>query len=138
LNALIALLCGVLFGTGVCISGMVRPSKVLGFLDVAGHWDASLLLVLGSGFVLHAVAWQIVKRRSAPVLGGEFPGPASAIIDLRLIGGAALFGLGWGLSGYCPGPALVSLVSGVPSSFVFVGSMVAAMWGVQAVERARG
>jgi uncharacterized membrane protein YedE/YeeE len=126
-NAIIPLLCGGLFSAGVCLSGMVRPSKVIGFLDFAGAWDATLLVVMAAALSLHVVAWQIVKRMRAPRFGGEFPGPPSPVIDARLVGGAALFGIGWGLSGYCPGPAIVSLVSGATGSVVFVGAMLAAM-----------
>jgi uncharacterized membrane protein YedE/YeeE len=127
MKALIPFLCGALFSAGVCISGMVRPSKVLGFLDFGGAWDASLLLVMASALALHVVAWRVVKGMTRPRFGAAFPGPASQVIDTRLVGGAALFGVGWGLSGFCPGPALVALVSGTTASFVFVGSMLAAM-----------
>jgi uncharacterized membrane protein YedE/YeeE len=128
-NAIIPLVCGALFSAGICLAGMVRPSKVIGFLDFAGAWDATLLVVMTSALSLHVVAWQIVKRLRAPRLGGAFPGPPSSVIDARLVGGAALFGIGWGLSGYCPGPAIVSLVSGATASVVFVGAMLAAMLG---------
>ena len=131
MNALIALVCGALFSAGVCIAGMVRPSKVIGFLDFGGAWDASLLLVMASALVLHIFAWRAVKamtnRAPRPKFGPAFPAPAPSIIDARLVGGAAVFGIGWGLSGFCPGPAVVSLVSGSTASFVFVGAMLAAM-----------
>jgi hypothetical protein len=123
----LALLCGALFAAGACISGMVRPSKVLGFLDVGGAWDATLMCVMAAALAIHVVAWQVVKRTSRPRFGGAFPGPPSCVIDARLIGGAALFGIGWGLAGYCPGPAVVSIVSGATGSFVFLGAMVAGM-----------
>lgn len=137
-TALLSLVCGALFGAGTCISGMVRPAKVLGFLDLGGSWDASLLLVMGTALALHTVAWRIVKRTTAPRFGERFPPPPARAIDLRLLGGAALFGVGWGLSGYCPGPAVISLVSGVPASFVFVGAMIAGMHLVHTVDRADG
>ena len=127
MTALLALVSGALFGAGVCLSGMVRPSKVLGFLDVAGPWDPSLALVMGSALAVHVAAWAVVRRRRAPLLGGRFPGRPSRVVDARLVGGSALFGLGWGLAGYCPGPAVVSIVSGAKASFVFVGAMAAAM-----------
>lgn len=123
----IAALAGAVFGAGVCISGMVRPSKVLGFLDFGGRWDATLMVVMASALLLHVVAWRVVKARRTPRFGGEYPAMPAQVIDARLLGGAALFGLGWGLAGYCPGPAIVSVVSGVTSSFVFVGAMAAAM-----------
>jgi hypothetical protein len=131
-SAIIPLFCGALFAAGVCISGMVRPSKVIGFLDFGGAWDASLLLVMGSALVLHVFAWRIVRsvasERPGPRFGTAFPGPPASVIDVRLVGGAALFGIGWGLSGFCPGPAVVSIVSGSTASFVFVGAMLAAMF----------
>jgi len=120
----LALICGALFAAGACISGMVRPSKVLGFLDLGGRWDATLLFVMAAALAIHVVAWRIVKGLRAPRFGARYPGPPSQTIDLRLVGGAALFGIGWGIAGYCPGPAVVSLVSGATSSFVFVPAMV--------------
>jgi uncharacterized membrane protein YedE/YeeE len=123
----IALFAGALFGTGVCISGMVRPSKVLGFLDVAGPWDPTLIVVMGSALVVSVIAWRIVAASRRPRFGEQFPAPASRVIDAKLVGGAAIFGVGWGLSGYCPGPAVVSLVSGVPAMFVFVAAMIVGM-----------
>lgn len=131
MKAIIPLLCGALFSAGVCLSGMVRPSKVIGFLDFGGAWDASLLLVMATALTLHMFAWRVVKAMMKdmprPKFGSAFPGPAPSVIDVRLIGGAALFGVGWGLSGFCPGPAIVSLVSGTTASFVFVAAMCAAM-----------
>jgi len=131
----VALLGGALFGAGACISGMARPSKVIGFLDFGGPWDPSLLLVMGSALVISIVAWRIVAKVRTPRFGTEFPPPPSTVVDVRLIGGAAIFGVGWGLSGYCPGPALVSLVSGVPAVFVFCAAMVAAMFAYENLAR---
>jgi uncharacterized membrane protein YedE/YeeE len=125
---IIPLLCGALFGAGVCFAGMVKPSKVLGFLDFGGAWDATLLVVFATALALHVLAWQLVKGRGTPRFGTAFPGKPSSVVDLRLVGGAALFGVGWGISGFCPGPAVVSLVSGVTASFVFVGAMALAMF----------
>ncbi|HEY6038279.1 MAG TPA: DUF6691 family protein [Kofleriaceae bacterium] len=131
----LALLGGALFGAGVCISGMVRPSKVLGFLDFAGPWDATLLVVMASALAVTVVAWRIVAGLRAPRFGRDFPGPPSPLVDARLVAGAALFGVGWGLSGYCPGPALVALVAGVPATFVFVAAMLAGMFAVESREQ---
>jgi uncharacterized protein len=131
-NAVIALVCGALFSAGVCVSGMVRPTKVLGFLDVGGAWDATLLCVMVTALALHVVAWRIVKASRAPRFGDRFPGPPSKVIDARLLGGAALFGLGWGLAGYCPGPAIVAVVSGARDTLVFVAAMLV---GIAAVAR---
>ena len=127
MGALIPLLCGALFGAGICISGLVRPSKVLAFLDFGGAWDPSLLLVMGAALTLHVVAWRVIKNRRAPRFGTAFPGPPSSDVDLRLVGGAALFGIGWGISGYCPGPAILSVLSGATSSLVFVGAVAVSM-----------
>ncbi len=127
---LLAVVGGALFGAGVCVSGMVRPSKVLGFLNVGGSFDASLLLVMASALAVTILAWRIVAKLRAPRFGTAFPPPASTVIDRRLVGGAAIFGIGWGLSGYCPGPAVVSLVSGVPAVFVFCAAMAAGMLAV--------
>jgi uncharacterized protein len=136
--AALALVAGVIFGAGVCVSGMVRPSKVLAFLDLRGDWDPSLLVVMGTALAVQAVAWAIVRRMRAPLLGGRFPGPAAGGIDARLAGGAALFGLGWGLGGFCPGPAMVSTVSGATGSFVFVASMAIGMLGYQRLDSVAG
>ncbi len=124
MNALIPLLCGAIFSAGVCISGMVRPSKVLGFLDVAGPWDATLMVVFATALALHVVAWAVVKAVRKPRFGDRFPGPPSPVVDLRLVGGAALFGIGWGLAGYCPGPAIVAVVSGTRGALVFMTAML--------------
>ena len=123
----IALFAGALFGAGACLSGMVRPSKVLAFLDFGGAWDATLLVVFASGLAVHAVAWRVVARLRTPRFGTAYPDPPARMIDAKLVGGAALFGIGWGLAGYCPGPAIVALVSGAVPAFVFVGAMCVGM-----------
>lgn len=132
-RAIIPLVSGVLFGAGICISGMIRPSKVLGFLDFGGAWDPSLLVVMAVALTLHVVAWRVVKAMRRPRFGDAFPAPPSSTIDARLIGGAALFGLGWGISGFCPGPAILSVLSGATASFVFVGAMAIGMAIVHAL-----
>lgn len=129
------LVAGVLFGAGACISGMVRPSKVLAFLDLRGAWDASLLVVMGAALALTALAWRDVRRLRRPRFGAAFPGPPPAPIDAKLVGGSALFGLGWGLGGYCPGPAIVGLASRVPAALVFGLAMAI---GMLVGDRARG
>jgi uncharacterized membrane protein YedE/YeeE len=126
ISNLLALVCGALFAAGACISGMVRPSKVLGFLDFGGPWDATLAVVMATAIAIHALAWRMA-RGTRPRFGACYPDAASTLIDVRLVGGAVLFGLGWGLAGFCPGPAIVSIVSGARASLVFVGAMMAAM-----------
>jgi uncharacterized membrane protein YedE/YeeE len=108
-RALAALLAGATFGLGLAVSGMADPRKVLGFLDVAGDWDPSLLLVMAGAVGVYALGWRRLARRPRPWLEAEFRLPAARSIDARLLGGAALFGIGWGLAGYCPGPALAGV-----------------------------
>ena len=125
MNHLFALLAGLIFGLGLIISGMADPAKVLGFLDLAGNWDPSLIFVMGGAVVVAALAF--AKKRSHSLLGFEMQLPTARHIDRRLIGGNLLFGLGWGLAGICPGPALVLLGAGVAQGAVFVGAMLAGM-----------
>lgn len=113
---------GLLFAIGLGIAGMTNPAKVLGFLDLGGDWDPSLLLVMGAAVPVHAVAWWILRRRGGPLLGGPVPRRPAPIFDARLLGGSALFGVGWGLAGVCPGPGVVSAVTG-GSGLLFVGGL---------------
>lgn len=123
-----SLVCGLLFGAGLALAGMTRPQKVLGFLDVAGHWDPSLLFVLGGAVLLATVAFRLVLRRGSPLLETSFDLPATKTIDVRLIGGALIFGLGWGLSGYCPGPAIALLATRNTEALYFLPAMLAGWW----------
>ncbi|MEX0899481.1 MAG: DUF6691 family protein [Gammaproteobacteria bacterium] len=108
---LAALASGLLFGAGLSVSGMVDPLRVLGFLDVAGAWDATLAFVMGGAVLVAAPAFWLARRRHAPVLAPEFNLPSAARVDRRLIVGATLFGIGWGIAGYCPGPALAGIAA---------------------------
>jgi uncharacterized membrane protein YedE/YeeE len=126
---------GLLFGLGLILAGMTDPSKVLGFLDLAGTWDPSLALVMGGGILVGLGAFATAKKRTTSFLGGAMHLPTSAIIDKRLIGGSLLFGAGWGLAGLCPGPAIVSLGAGQPKAAVFVAAMLAGMVVFEIVER---
>ena len=128
-------LVGLLFGVGLIVAGMTDPSKVLGFLDLAGTWDPSLAFVMGGGILVGLGAFATAKKRTTSFLGGAMHLPTSAIIDRRLIGGSLLFGAGWGLAGFCPGPAIVSLGAGQPKAAVFVAAMVAGMAVFEVVER---
>ena len=123
----IAILCGLLFGAGMIISDMVNPARVLAFLDVTGDWDPSLAFVMGGALLPSGLAYLIHRRMHAPVLAEEFNVPTSRIIDRPLVGGAILFGLGWGLVGLCPGPALAALTTGTWQALVFVAAMLAGM-----------
>ena len=119
--------CGVLFALGLGLGGMTQPEKVLGFLDVAGPWDPSLAMVMMGAVGVHAVFLLWIRRRPAPVLAPRFAAPSQTKVDVSLIVGAALFGVGWGLVGYCPGPAFTSLVTGGRDVVLFVGSMLSGM-----------
>lgn len=122
-----SLLIGLLFGAGLTVSGMIDPRKVLNFLDVAGHWDPTLGLVMGAALAVAVPGFALVRRRDATLLGGALRLPDRSDIDLRLIGGGVLFGVGWGLAGLCPGPAIAALTTGVPGVAVFVVAMLAGM-----------
>ena len=123
----VAFACGALFALGLAISGMTHPSKVLAFLDFAGAWDPSLALVMGVGVLVNVLLFRVALRRGAPLLGGTFALPDKRAIDARLVGGAAVFGVGWGLGGFCPGPAVVSVAGGAAPVIVFVVAMVVGM-----------
>ncbi len=128
MRKLIALLAGLIFGLGLVVSDMINPARVLGFLDLfGGNWDPTLAFVMIGAVLVMAVAWSIARTRPAPVFGGDMPGAASSLIDSKLIGGAAIFGLGWGLVGLCPGPALAGLLVGGVPVVVFIAAMLAGM-----------
>ena len=122
-----ALISGMLFGLGLTLSGMSDPAKVLGFLNITGTWVPDLIFVMGGAVVVTFVLTPWVMRREAPLLASAFTVPLKQALDRRLIGGAMLFGIGWGLSGYCPGPALVSLLYGYESTLIFCAAMFAGM-----------
>ena len=124
---LAALLAGLLFGLGLVVSAMVDPAKVLGFLDLAGDWDPSLALVMVGAIPVAALGFVLGRRRPRPLLAASFQPPTARALDSRLIRGAALFGAGWGLVGFCPGPALASLALGAWQSWVFAAAMLLGM-----------
>jgi len=129
-----AFVAGAVFGVGLVVSGMTLPTKVIGFLDVAGDWDPALAFVMVGAIAVHLATRPLVLRKERPVFADRFPGPFPATIDARLVGGAAVFGLGWGLAGFCPGPAIVSaLVAGAPAA-VFVAAMLVGMVGMQQLQ----
>jgi len=135
MKLLSALLSGILFGAGLAVSQMTNPAKVQAFLDVAGAWDPSLACVMGAALVVSSIAVWIARRRPQALLGEPFQIPAPAAPDLRLIAGAGLFGVGWGLGGFCPGPALAGLATGVPAVWVFSASMLAGVLSYRGVLR---
>jgi uncharacterized membrane protein YedE/YeeE len=125
LRNLAALGSGVVFGLGLSLAQMTNPDKVLNFLDISGAWDPSLLLVLGGAVVLSALGYRLVLRRGAPLWDGLFHLPLSRAIDTPLVVGSALFGIGWGLSGYCPGPVIASIGFGNPEALWVLPSILA-------------
>jgi uncharacterized membrane protein YedE/YeeE len=124
---LVNLFAGALFGLGLAVSGMVDPQKVIGFLDIAGAWDPTLALVMGGALVVAIPAFRLTFKRSQPILEDEFELPTKKELDASLLGGAAIFGVGWGLSGFCPGPSITALASGLLPVFAFVTAMLAGM-----------
>lgn len=128
LNGLIAVLSGLLFGAGLVVSGMADPAKVLAFLTLDAHWNPALAVVMASGLVVTIPGFAWLRRRQRPLLAPTFAQPSGTAVDWRLLTGAVLFGLGWGLSGYCPGPALVSAGLGQSVAFLFVPAMLAGAW----------
>lgn len=137
MNILFAFASGLVFGIGLILAGMTDPAKILGFLDLGGLWDPSLLLVMGGAIAVGSIAFAFAKRRSLSLLGSPMQLPSARHIDRRLIGGNALFGIGWGLAGICPGPALVLLGAGATQGLVFVAAMLGGMALFELIERAR-
>lgn len=120
-----ALLAGTLFGAGLTVSQMINPRKVLAFLDLAGDWDPSLALTMGGALLVTAIGYRFVLRRPRPAFDEAFRVPAKSSVDLRLVSGAGLFGVGWGLGGYCPGPAVSAVALGTLEPWLFIAAMVA-------------
>jgi len=126
-----ALFCGFLFAVGLGISGMTQPQKVVGFLDLFGDWNPSLLLVMAGAVLIYSLGYRFVSKKPKPLFAPRFLVPSNRKLDSALLTGSALFGIGWGLAGFCPGPALTSLVSFQPAGLIFVGSMLTAMWAFE-------
>ena len=125
--AITALLSGLVFGLGLIVSGMVNPAKVLGFLDLAGAWDPSLALVMAGAVAVGFFAFLAAKKRTRSLIGAEMKLPTASAINRRLLAGSALFGVGWGVAGFCPGPGLAALGMGEPKALVFVAAMLVGM-----------
>jgi uncharacterized protein len=136
MRKIIALLAGLVFGAGLTLSDMINPARVLGFLDLfGGQWDPTLAFVMGGALIVMAMAWLIASKRSNSLSGDPLPDPPSPAVDARLIGGAAIFGLGWGLVGLCPGPALAAALLGGWPVWVFIASMLTGMLGFKLMNR---
>jgi len=136
LKQLTAFGCGLLFGVGLALSGMTRPEKVLGFLDVTGQWDRSLLFVLGGAVTTATVAFHFILNRNAPLLGECLDLPKETSVDRKLVAGAVIFGLGWGAAGYCPGPAIALLAQPNIEAVYFLPSMIAG-WGLYSLSSSK-
>jgi uncharacterized protein len=134
MQILMALIVGLVFGIGLIVSGMTNPAKVQGFLDLAGNWDPSLAFVMGGAILVGLVAFRLARNRQRSLLGEAMRLPSARHIDRRLVLGGLAFGVGWGLAGYCPGPALASLATG-GKALVFVAAMVAGMVIFEILER---
>jgi uncharacterized protein len=127
MKRIVEFLVGLLFGLGLIVSGMTDPAKVIGFLDIGGHWDPSLAFVMGGAIAVAVFAFAIARRRTSAFLGGAIHLPGHAPIDRRLLAGSLVFGVGWGLAGFCPGPAIVAAGAGYPKAVLFVLAMIAGM-----------
>ncbi len=128
MSFIVNLALGLLIGVGLVVSGMSDPAKVLNFLDLAGTWDPSLAFVMGGAVIVTFVGYRLVFRRAAPISGATFQVPTRKDIDGRILAGPAIFGIGWGLGGFCPGPALTALALAAPGTLAFVPAMLAGMW----------
>lgn len=135
MNRITEFFVGLLFGVGLLVSGMTDPAKVQGFLDLAGAWDPSLAFVMGGAILVGVVAFTVAKRRTTTFLGGALHLPTSRDIDRRLVVGSLMFGAGWGLAGFCPGPGLVAMGAGEPKAAIFVAAMVGGMLLFEVLDR---
>ena len=135
-RTLLAGIIGLVFGTGIAISGMANPAKVLNFFDVAGAWDPSLLVVMASALVVTAIGYRFVLRYPRPILEPGFHLPTNRRLDMPLIAGSAVFGIGWGISGFCPGGAIPALGLGETSAWAFVGAMLAGIFAARTIRHA--
>ena len=133
MKLIVTYLIGLVFGLGISISGMANPAKVLNFFDVAGTWDPSLIFVMGGALVVAFIGYKLVLKRPAPVFEPKFNVPTSRAIDARLVGGSAVFGIGWGIAGFCPGGALPALGTGNVDVLIFTAALVAGIFLARAL-----
>ncbi|WP_024588076.1 DUF6691 family protein [Aliihoeflea sp. 2WW] len=133
MSFLVNLALGLLFGAGLVVSGMSDPAKVLNFLDLFGTWDPSLAFVMGGAVMVAFVGYRLVLTRAEPIVGDRFHLPTRSDIDARIVAGPAIFGIGWGLGGFCPGPALTALGLGATGTLAFIPAMILGMWAARLV-----
>jgi uncharacterized membrane protein YedE/YeeE len=134
MRLLSAFLVGLIFGTGIAVSGMINPAKVLNFFDIAGTWDPSLIFVMGGALVTTFIGYRVVLRRDKPAIEERFQLPTARDIDARLVGGSAVFGIGWGIAGFCPGAAVPALGSGKVEVVGFVAALLVGLWVARLVQ----
>lgn len=127
MNIIVALICGLIFGAGLTVSGMTETQKIQGFLDIFGQWDPSLIVVMGAALIVTFVGFVLARRQAVPVFEGQALWPTKTDIDTPLVAGSVMFGVGWGLIGFCPGPAIVDLSTGMPTVILFVAAMAVGM-----------
>jgi len=135
LRILSTYLIGLVFGIGIMISGMANPAKVLNFFDIAGTWDASLIFVMGGALVTTGLGYLFVLKRPMPVFDAKFHLPTKRELDIKLIGGSAVFGIGWGIAGFCPGGALPAIGTLNPAVLAFVAAMLVGIFGAKALQK---
>ncbi|MCB5409386.1 DUF6691 family protein [Pseudogemmobacter faecipullorum] len=133
MRILTAALIGLIFGAGIALAGMINPAKILNFFDIAGSWDPSLAFVMAGALIVTAIGYRLVWQRKAPVLEAKFSLPTRRDLDPALIGGSALFGIGWGIAGFCPGGAIPALGLGKSDALLFVAAMLAGIWAMRAI-----
>lgn len=138
MSFLVNLALGLLFGAGLVVSGMADPAKVLNFLDLFGTWDPSLAFVMGGAVLVAFVGYRLVLRRDQPLVGGKFQLPTKTDIDSRILVGPAIFGIGWGLGGFCPGPAIAAIGLGATGTLAFVPAMILGMWAARMLAERQG
>jgi uncharacterized protein len=138
MKSIALLIIGMLFGAGVTISGMVNPMRVQNFMDITGTFDPTLLFVMAAGLITTFVGYRWVLKRERPLLDSSFSLPVRTVVDAPLVAGAVLFGMGWGLTGFCPGPAIASIVFGYPESIIFIASMGAGTILIKLLSNGRG
>ena len=137
MRILTALLSGLIFGAGIALSGMINPAKIFNFFDFAGTWDPSLAFVMGGALAVTFIGYRLVWKRKAPIFDLQFHLPTGKDLDPALIGGSMLFGLGWGIAGFCPGGAIPALGLGEGKAFTFVAAMLAGLWGMRTIRGMR-